>query len=197
MVDRGGLTMAQRLAPAISGPNTTAVCAAIERVFEDTVGVPATELLDALDTRPLTWTVDRPLWHLTLLEREAGIVPPPDAVPRDRYRAVRMRDVGRWSQGQWADLLRLAAAWLGVESENINPDKVRVYAWPLTVVYLFHPNVLPSGTNLDLFIAEVRATIQDVAGYGIAVGLPGLLFTFDIGPGFDMGLLGDIVFQEG
>lgn len=188
--------MATRLLPALAGPNITAVMGAIETVLAETFGVLGEELVSAMDTRPPAWLAARPLWHLTWLESSRpSLLPVPAASAVDRYRAVRMHDVGEWSQGLWPDLLRLAAAWL--QSDRVDPAQLRVFAHTLSTVWLFAPNVQPTADNLAIFKGQVLATIQDVAGYALMVGIPGLVFTFDLGPGFDIGSLAEIIAQEG
>lgn len=189
------LTMAERLAPFIRGPKVDAVCGVVETVLANSFGVLGTEFVAALDTRDPVWRDGRPEWHLTLLEREAGIPVGGeflDMGPADRYRAVRMRDVSRWSEGgKWSDLLRLAAAWMGAETAD--PSKLRVFAWPLVVVFLFHPSVRPVEDNLTLFRQEMIATIMDVAGWGFVEGYPDLILSFDKEKqGWDLGEWGDI-----
>jgi hypothetical protein len=184
------LGMADRLRPFIKGPWIEAVCGSVEDVLDDAFGPLAVYWAAALDTRDPVWREGRPEWHLTMIEREAQVSPLVGASLADRYRAARMADVTRWSQGLWSDILRLAAAWCNVETAD--PAVIRVYAWPLVVVYLFHPSIVPMGDNLDIFRREVLGTIQDVAGYAMVDGYPGLVLSFDNAEqGFDNGLFGD------
>lgn len=190
------MSMADRLAPAISGPWVRAVCGQVEAVLDNTFGVLGSEFVAAMDTRDPVWQPDRPEWHLTLLEREAQIPVGGQYLGMtldDRYRAVRMADVSRWSEGgKWADLLRLAAAWLRMDVAD--PSLLRVYAWPVVVVYLMHPNVVPQDDNRFILRQELIGTIMDVAGWGVVSGLPGLVLSFDLpGQGFDAGLWGTTV----
>lgn len=181
--------MSDHLAPAISGPWVEAVCLAISDVLATGFDI---DFEAAMDTRSPVWDEARPLWHLTLLEgsRPAHVVPIA-AAPGERYRALRMYDVAEYSQGLWSDLLQLAAAWC--QTAKCDASKVRVFAYCLHTVWLLSPSVEPVGASLEILRSALLATIQDVAGYTLMVGVPDLVFTFDIGPGFDVGILADIV----
>lgn len=177
---------AESLGAVPRGPNTEALLEAL--------GAACTELaaagpgqLEALDIGPATWDSSRPRWHLGEIERVYHVRPEPTLADGLRYRIARARIFARHSSGTWPDLTRVWCAFVGMAE----PDRSRllIRAWPLVLYVYFRPEDAPPPAVYDRVREILETSIQDVAGYGVAVGPLGALFTLDTGPGFDVGQL--------
>lgn len=182
------------LKPTLKGPNTEALFAAVSAGYEPVAD--ALTLHSRLDTRPARWIAgERDPLDLSLMAQQRHATLQAGATLSRQYRSLRLIDVGQWTHGTWADIVRLAQTWC--QSETPDSSLFRVYTWPLSVAVLFAANVAPTAVDLPDLQEALLATISDVASYAILVGAPGLpladLLILDIGPGLDVGVLADVI----
>lgn len=183
-----------QFAPTVEGPKMAGLCTALAKTFAPLLDAPEA-LIDAVDIRPPVWDEARPVWHLDLLERLYQVRSVPGHTARERYRVIKLSIATRWSGGKWAGLIRIAAAWCGIEPEDLPAETAEVHCWPLVAAVVFAPSVAPAtAAEIGLFKEYWIKGIQDVAGWVLVVS-PGndLAFTLDIGPGLDEGILSEVI----